>query len=256
MSELNYRLSGPAHAPLIVMAGSLASTSDMWASQVPALAEEYRVLQFSYPGHGKSAPIQGSGSVTELAKGVLELIDSTGADQFSVVGLSLGGTLGLYLAATVPSRVQRLVVSCCRYYQTPDLASQWDARIESVQAQGIGVVVEPTLERWLGSEFRQENQALTEQVRAMIASTTADGFSYCAAAVRDFDGRGLVADIAGPVLVISGANDLAAPSAHLLELTQALPNAQHKSLPGSHLVNIECATGFNHLIGSFLKHGD
>jgi 3-oxoadipate enol-lactonase len=228
----------------------------MWALQLPALAEQYRVLQFSYPGHGQSAPVQGEGSVAELAKGAMELIDGTGADRFSVVGLSLGGTLGLHLAATMPSRVKRVVVSCCRYYQTPDLAKQWDARIKAVQAQGMAAVVEPTLERWLGAEFRQANPALTEQVRAMIAGTSAAGFAYCAAAVRDFDGRGLLADIAAPVLVISGDNDLAAPSAHLLELTQALPHAQHKSLPGSHLVNIECAAGYNQLITNFLTNND
>jgi 3-oxoadipate enol-lactonase len=254
-SELSYSLSGPLGAPFVVLAGSLGATGDMWAAQLPVLAKDFRVLQFSYPGHGQSGINPEAASMAGLAKGVMDLIDQLGAERFSLVGLSLGGMLGLHMAATAPDRIQRLVASCCRYYQTPDLAKQWDERIASVQARGMDAVVQPTLERWLGESFRRKHPEQTLQVRSMMASTTLAGYAHCAAAVRDFDGRDLVSRISAKTLIISGDNDLAAPGEHMRELAQVLPCGRYERLAGAHLANIECAEDFNQLIGAFLSEG-
>ena len=42
--EVHAVVDGPADAPVVLLAGSLGSTLQMWDPQVPALAERFRVV--------------------------------------------------------------------------------------------------------------------------------------------------------------------------------------------------------------------
>ena len=46
--------SGPAGAPVLVLAGSLGSTLEMWRPQVEPLSERFRVIALDHRGHGGS----------------------------------------------------------------------------------------------------------------------------------------------------------------------------------------------------------
>jgi len=224
----------------------------MWSPQLQALAD-FRVLIFSYPGHGLSKPAPGINSVALLADAVMALVDESGAQEFSMVGLSLGGDIALHLASTMPSRIRRLVTANCRFYQTPELRKQWDERIALVRANGIGAIVDPSLERWLGQDFRHRHPEQTAAIRSMLQSVAVEGYVNCAAAVRDFDARAAAPKITVPTLVVSGSHDMAAPPEHMDELAKMLPNARHEILPSAHLSNVECAAQFNSLLLDFIQ---
>ena len=53
--RLNYRVDGPPHAPWLTLSNSLGTDLDMWAPQVPALIERFRVLRYDVRGHGASS---------------------------------------------------------------------------------------------------------------------------------------------------------------------------------------------------------
>ena len=53
---LHHVVDGPADAPVLVLAGSLGSTTQMWRPQVPALAARFRVVRVDLRGHGGSPP--------------------------------------------------------------------------------------------------------------------------------------------------------------------------------------------------------
>lgn len=73
--ELDYELVGPADAPVLMLAGSLGSTSGMWDPQVAALRERFRVLRYDHRGHGRSSVPPGPYSMDELAADALVLLD-------------------------------------------------------------------------------------------------------------------------------------------------------------------------------------
>ena len=54
-TELNYDLTGPAGAPVVVFSNSVGTTLDMWDGQGRALAERYRCLRYDTRGHGRSS---------------------------------------------------------------------------------------------------------------------------------------------------------------------------------------------------------
>ena len=87
----------------------------------------------------------------------------------------------------------------------------------------------------------------------MVCSTSRDGYAAAASAVRDFDARPLLARISCPVLVMSGAQDLAAPSGQLATLAGAL-GVRHRVLdPCAHLSSIECADAVTEELGAFFS---
>lgn len=247
-----YTLEGRQGAPVLVLANSLGATPAMWDAQMPAFRKRFQVLRYSYRGHGDTAPLGTSTSVEELARDLLSLLDDLHIERFSFVGLSLGGMLGLYLAATAPDRLERLVSANFRYYQTDETRQQWDQRIALVQNKGIDAIVDGTADRWLTEPFRRSHPEQDAEIRAMIRTTSADGYAACARAVRDFDARALLSKINGPVLLVSGSDDVAAPAAHIAELAQLMKTSMHASLPAAHLSNIERDAEFAQAVLKFM----
>lgn len=107
--DATYDAAGPAGAPVIVLVHGTRLTRAMWHAQVGHLADEFRVIAVDLPGHGVLAdvPFTLEGAAEHLAA----VIDEAAAGRAVVVGLSLGGYVGIELAARSPERVAGLVLS-------------------------------------------------------------------------------------------------------------------------------------------------
>lgn len=105
-ASVHYELvgSGP---PLLLLAG-LASDGASWGPLTPLLAERFRVILIDNRGSGRTRA-GGALSSTDMADDARALLDHLDIREASVVGHSLGGALGLMLAARHPARVRRLV---------------------------------------------------------------------------------------------------------------------------------------------------
>src|SRR3546814_13610247 len=73
--RLYYVIDGPADAPVLVLSNSLGTCADLWARQVPALSQHFRVLRYDTRGHGKSPVPAGDYSFAQLAGDMAELLD-------------------------------------------------------------------------------------------------------------------------------------------------------------------------------------
>src|SRR4051794_34799264 len=102
--DVAYTEDGPADAPVVVLSNSLGATRAMWDPQVPALAERYQVITYDTRGHGESPAPAGPYSLDDLVDDLVALLDRVGAARAHVAGLSLGGMIGMRLAAREPSR--------------------------------------------------------------------------------------------------------------------------------------------------------
>src|SRR6202022_2346502 len=88
---------------------------EIWEPQAIALAGLFRVLRYDLRGHGLtdgSAAQRGERGydVALLAGDVVALLDALGIARAHFCGLSIGGMIGLHLAATAPERVASLVL--------------------------------------------------------------------------------------------------------------------------------------------------
>ena len=65
MTVVYHVVDGPATAPPLVLSSSLGTPLEMWDPQLPALAEQFRVIRYDRRGHGRSpVPPGRTGSTT------------------------------------------------------------------------------------------------------------------------------------------------------------------------------------------------
>jgi 3-oxoadipate enol-lactonase len=248
--NLDHRLRGPAHAPVLVLSNSLGTTQELWESQVPVLAERFRVLTYDHPGHGASTLPAQPCTVETFARGLLRLLDELGLDRVSVCGVSLGGMVGMALARQAPERVGGLVLACTSAYLGPP--EQWHERTRLVRAEGMNAVADTVVGRWFTPELARAEPATVTRFRAMLTSTPPEGYARCCEAVASWDARRQLAGIAAPTLVVAGAADPAIPVEHAELVASRIPGARlHVLERAAHLANVERAEAFT---GAVLEH--
>ena len=249
---LHHEVSGPAHAPIVLMGGSLGTTLEMWAGQLP-LADRFRLVRFDHRGHGRSPAPPGPYEIADLGADVLGLMDALGIERASACGLSIGGMVGMWLAANAPERIDRLVLICTSAHMPP--ASAWQERAAAVLAAGsTEVVADIVVARWLTPAFAAEHPNVRAWLRAMLVAADPPGYAACCGAIERMDLRDELPRIAAPTLVISGSDDLATPIEHQRLIAEAIPGARHEVVsPAAHVAAVERPEAVNRLIGEHLS---
>jgi pimeloyl-ACP methyl ester carboxylesterase len=96
---------------VIVFSHGLLFNHRMYDAQVQALQGRFRCVAYDHRGQGQSAPGEGHQVSTEQTyQDAVALIESLGVGAVHFVGLSMGGFVGLRLAARRPDLVKKLVV--------------------------------------------------------------------------------------------------------------------------------------------------
>ena len=235
---LHHAVDGPEGAPPVVLAGSLGSTLAMWEPQVAPLARAFRVVRFDLRGHGGSPAPAGPYALDDLVDDALGLLDRLGLERASWCGLSLGGMIGIRLAACGPERIERLVLVCTSARLGPP--EMWAERAATVRAHGTAAVADAVVGRWFTPAFADREPESVAPLRAMIAATPPEGDAGCCAALEPMDLRGDLANVRAPTLVVCGADDPATPPEHGRLIAEGIRGAHCELVPGAaHLANVE-----------------
>ncbi|WP_238016418.1 3-oxoadipate enol-lactonase [Dactylosporangium sp. AC04546] len=246
-TTLFQRTSGPLGAPTLLLGGSLGSNLDMWRPQLAAFGDQLRVVRFDHRGHGGSPVPPGPYSIEELGRDVLALLDRLGIERASYCGLSLGGMVGMWLAAHAPERIDKLVLICTAAHLPP--AESWRARAEQVRTVGMASVADAVLGRWFTPRYRAALPARVSPYRAMIAACPAEGYAGCCEAIAAMDQLADLPRITAPTLVIAGEDDPATPPEHGERIHAGIAGSRLVVLQGAaHLANAEQAEAVSQLI--------
>jgi 3-oxoadipate enol-lactonase len=249
-TKLFYTLDGPESAPVLMLSNSLGTTHLMWEPQLAAFAAKFRVLRYDRRGHGQSSSPPAPYSLEDLGLDALAIMDAAGAAKVHWCGLSMGGMTGLWLATNHPDRIEKLVVcSASTFMPPPEL---WNGRIKTAQDKGMEVLAAPTMQRWFTADFIKTQQDKVAFIRGQFLETTVEGFSGCAAAMRDMDQRETVKTIKAPTLVIVGSDDQGTTPAEAGIIVNRVPNARGVILKGSHIINVEAPEAFTKDVLEFL----
>lgn len=257
--ELFYRIDGHPAAPALVLSNSLGTDLSMWDPQMVALAGQFKVVRYDQRGHGSSDAPTGPYAIEQLADDVVSLLDHLEIERASFVGLSLGGMVGMRLAASRPERLERLVLSCTAHRLPP--ASAWQERAAKVRSEGTESLVETLLGRWFTSAFLDQRPDVAARFSAAISSCSDDGYASCCEAIEHWDGSDLLEQVKAPTLVVAGQRDAVTTPAVAAEMAKAIPRAGLAVLSGaSHLANVERPEEFTeavlaHLTGPAYARG-
>lgn len=235
---LFYELSGPSHAPVVMLSNSLGTTHRMWDLVVPHLRGRYRTLRYDTRGHGKSQVLDQPATLDDLADDAIGLLDALKLDKVHFAGLSLGGMTGQNLAARYPQRLHSLTLMATAAHYAPK--SAWDERIKLVRAGGTAAFVDPNMARWFTPDFVAAGTEAFLAVREAFINIDRAGYAVCCGVIASMDLRPLLPKITTPTLVIAGRHDPATPVAKAEEICSGIGHAELVVLAdAAHLLAVE-----------------
>lgn len=249
-AEINFALSGPEDAPVLVLAHPLGADLSVWSEVSARLAKSFQILAFDCRGHGASFKPAGPYTLDDLGGDLLALLDALAIPRANFCGLSMGGLIGQWLLTHAPQRLEKLVLANTAA-QLPD-AEAWNGRIAAVAEGGVKALRPAILPRWLSENFRSAHPEVAAKISDLLDACDAGGYAGCCAALRDADFRQTLSAAAKTdILVIVGEADGSTPPPMGEELA-SLAGAQLARLNAAHLSCVEDADGFAALLRNFL----
>ncbi|MFD1123594.1 alpha/beta fold hydrolase [Methylophilus flavus] len=105
-------------APLLLM-HTIRTQIEFFSEVIPFYAENYTVYAVDLPGHGLSS-IHKAMNYDEpyLRNALIEVINQLGLDNLTLVGESIGATLALTIAATLPEKIKQVFAVNTYDYET------------------------------------------------------------------------------------------------------------------------------------------
>lgn len=248
---LHTRRQGPRGAPPLVLLPSLGTDGTLFDPQLEHWIDRYDVLTCDLRGHGRSPSPHPPYRIEELAADVLVAMDAAGLPGAHVLGISMGGLVAAWLAATHPTRVHRLVLAnTAARIGTPQA---WRERADLVRWGGMGAVADGVVERFLSPAFVRAEPHTARRLRHGLLGTSDDGYIGCCLALAEADLRPEVTRISAPTLVLTGTEDVATPVRDAQWLADHLPDARLTVFDGAgHLSNLERPEPFTAAVDAFL----
>jgi 3-oxoadipate enol-lactonase/4-carboxymuconolactone decarboxylase len=245
-----YRLEGADDRPVLVFSHSLGCDHGMWDVQTRDLLPYFRILRYDTRGHGGSDVPAGDYTIERLGRDLLAIVDALGIEKFAFCGLSMGGMIGQWLAASAPDRITHLVLA----NTSPRMdSSAMETRRLMVLDSGMASIADAVMGRFFSPETLARHDVDAATVRRTLLNTDPRGYSGCCAAIRDMDQTGLLPQIRVPTLIIVGDRDVSTPwTGHGEVLAREIPNTRVVHLPTAHLANLERPRSFRGALLDFL----
>ncbi len=236
--DLHYEVVGPPGAPVLVLSHALGLSLAMWDPQVQRLSEQHRVLRYDHRGHGGSPVPAGPYTIEELGRDLLHLLDRLGLERVAFCGLSLGGMVGIWVAANAPDRIDRLVL-CCTAARMPR-PDDFAARARTVRENGMEAIADALIGRWFTPAFPARRPEIIARIRAILLATSREGYAGACEALAQMDLRDELPRITARTLVIGAEQDQSTPPEKSREIAQRIPGAELVLIPdAAHLANLE-----------------
>jgi pimeloyl-ACP methyl ester carboxylesterase len=242
----------------IVFAHGLLCSTRMYGAQLAALEQEYRVVAWDHRGQGRSgSPRERSHHLDDVMADALGVLDALGLDKVHYVGLSMGGFVGMRLAARHPERVASLVLLATAAHTEP-VAQQRRFRVMNAASRlfGVRVVAPQVVPVMFGKSF------LSDPARAADAQRCWDMLieqpPHVHRAVRGVIERESVVHelprIQAPTLVVHGVEDKAISIRKAEETAKAIPNATFvRWEDAGHMLTLEVPERTTEVIREFVR---
>lgn len=250
--RLHYRIDGDerSDAPWLVLANALGADVTMWAPQIAAFAGRFRVLRFDTRGLGCSDAPPGPYSIEQWTQDVIGLLDALSIERAHFCGLSMGGLIGVALAARHADRFDRFVLAhTAARLGAPEI---WQARARQAREQGARSLADATLKRWFTDAFAEREPLLVAMIRDAFAHMDDEGYASNCEAIGAADLRAEAGAIHAPTLVMTGRGDPSVAPELTRALAEAIAGARFVELDAQHLSNIERADEFTQTVLGFL----
>ncbi|MFI5322902.1 MAG: alpha/beta fold hydrolase [Thermodesulfobacteriota bacterium] len=230
--NLYYEIHGDGYP--VILIGGLGSQIESWATQVPIYSKHFKVVVFDNRGAGRSDKPEGVYTTEGMADDTAALMDALGIETAHIVGKSMGGMIGQWLAIKYPEKVRKLVMGCSS--ASRDEVGNVILRMGREIASKVGMRAVWTMALYLGytREYIEKNiGSLNSVVNAISESPEAlRGYMGQSYAVEGHNTTELLHRIKAPALVMIGECDMTTSPRRTRELAGLIPGSKLKSFEG------------------------
>lgn len=235
-TELYYEDTG-GPGPVILFSHGLLWSGRMFEAQVAALKDRYRCVTYDHRGQGQSAPAtERSVPIETVTEDAIALIEALGLAPLHFCGLSMGGFVGMRIAARRPELLRSLILMETTADPEPAENVPKYRRLAFVARWiGLWAVATPTMKIMFSQSFLNDpaRAADVARWRAELLANRRD-IVRAVYGVNEREGcYDLLPRIKAPTLIIVGEEDVATVPAKAERI--------HAAIPGSRLVRIPAA---------------
>jgi pimeloyl-ACP methyl ester carboxylesterase len=245
----------------VVFAHGLLWSGRMFDAQVAALRDRFRCITFDFRGQGLSETTASGYDMDTLANDAAALIKALGCTPCHFVGLSMGGFVGMRLAARRPELIRSLVLMETSADAEPaESAPRYrvlGAVVRVLGRMGIRLVMPRVMRIMFGRKFLEDPAREDERRLWKERGMENDPVGVVRALGGVIDRHPVYAElprIACPTLVMVGDQDVATVPAKAERIHAAIPGSRLVVIPGAgHTSSAEEPEFVNAALADFLS---
>ena len=240
---------GRGDAPALVLIHGVGLNADSWGAQIEALDQDFAVHALDLPGHGDSAALGGSPSLSDFSDALTEAF-AVISQPFGLAGHSLGALIALDLAVRAPNAVRAVAALNAVHRRSAEALAAVEARAASM-SPAVANDPAPTLARWFGDDLRSPEAAAC---RNWLTSVDPAHYkaAYAAFAAADSPADEALAGLTCPALFLTGADEPNSTPAMSEAMAALVPGGRAVVVPGAaHMAMMTHAAMVNAALAGF-----
>ncbi len=251
-TNLYCEVSGQGEETLFFSHGLLFH-GGMWACQVADFSRDYRCVVYDHRGQGKSSR-SGGRDMDLLAADAIALLEQLQPGPVHFIGLSMGGFVGLRVAARRPDLVRSLVLLNTSA-DSESNSKNYRSLVLAVQLFGVRAVTSRVLPIMFSQTARNnpEQQPVIDHWKGWLHSLPREVVNAVKGVIHRPEVLDEITAIARPTLILAGQEDKATSVSKSIKMAGLIPNARLEVLDGvGHMSALEAPDRVNALIREFL----
>lgn len=226
---------GKPDAETVVFGHGLLFSGDMFRDQVEGLEDEYRCITVDWRSQGRSPAARDGHDMDTLTGDLLALLDALGLDRVHYAGLSMGGFVGMRVAARHPERLRTLtLINTSAGPENPEKIGQFRLLANAYRWLGIRPV-RVKVEQVMFAPSSREDPAFRRRADEWVSSLREVDRAGMRRAIYGVFERVPITDEIGairvPTLVVVGVHDVATPVDKAQEIAAAIEGARLEIVP-------------------------
>ncbi len=208
--DIYYETVGDRKKQPVVLLHAFPLDHWVWQPQLETLSGEYWIIAPDFRGHGKSEATSEPYSMDLLASDVKALVQSLGAKNIVLGGISMGGYVAMAYARSFVEDLRALILVDTKMEADSPQARQ--GRLDNanlVLTEGVPIFAERLLPKLFSKENVESSSSIVYDARKAIYSMNPMGIVGALQGMMErADSTQLLETIRIPTLIIVGENDL------------------------------------------------